>query len=250
MKILLLITTIAIANLFALVTITPVEIGAKAGFSTKIEASLETTRGNTDTDSYKGAIRTTYDNNESFVIWGEAAGAYGEANGIENKNKLFSHVRYIHAMQQNDLRFETFGQLENDEFKNINSRVLGGAGVRFKTPKIVQDSKGYLGIGAFYETISYKESGLNPSEDNIRLNSYFAYTQKLSRASSLSYMLYFQPKLDDFDDSVTSHELELKLSIFKQLSLKFNMLWNRDSQPAVGVKNSDFTQNTSFVLSF
>ncbi len=195
MKFLLLITLIFAQHIFALVTITPVEIGDKSGFSSTIEAALETKRGNSDTDSYKASARTTYDSNKNYVTWAEVSGAYGKANGEENTNKLFSHARYIHAITKERVRGEGFLQLENDEFKHINSRALAGLGVRFKLQNMLQNSRGYLGLGAFYEDITYNNPLINPSEENIRANAYFAYSINLNNDSSIAYTLYYQPKL-------------------------------------------------------
>ena len=87
MKTPILITLLTAQSLFGLVSIIPVEIGKEIGLSNIAEASLETKRGNTDTDNYKASYRTTYDDGKNFVTWGEASGAYGKANGNENTNK-------------------------------------------------------------------------------------------------------------------------------------------------------------------
>ncbi|HEY9202857.1 MAG TPA: DUF481 domain-containing protein [Sulfurimonas sp.] len=250
MKFLLLITLFSVHHLFALVTISPVEIGDKPGFSSTIEAALETKRGNSDTDSYKASARVTYDSNTTYVSWAEISGAYGKANGDENTNKLFSHARYIHAITKEIVRGEAFLQLENDEFKHINSRALAGIGGRFKLKDMIEDSRGYLGLGAFYEDISYNNPLINPSEENIRANAYFAYSINFSSDSSIAYTLYYQPKLNDFGDNVQSHEVELKLSIYKNLFLKFTLSYDTDSKPPVGVERYDFMQNTSFIFNF
>ena len=250
MKFLLLITLITTQYVFALVSIAPVEIGDKPGFSSTIEAALETKRGNSDTDSYKASARTTYDSNQSYVAWVEVSGAYGKANGVENTNKLFSHARYIHAITEELIRGEVFLQLQNDDFKEIKNRTLGGLGARFKLHDILQNSRGYLGIGAFYEDIDYNDPLINPPEENIRANAYFAYSINFSTDSSVAYTLYYQPKLNDFSDNVQSHEVELKLSVYKNLFLKFTISYDTDSKPAVGVEKYDFTQNTSFIFNF
>lgn len=250
MKFLLLIALIAAQHLFALVTIAPVEIGDKPGFSSNIEASLETKRGNSDTDSYKASARVTYDSNATYVTWMEISGAYGKANNQENTNKLFSHARYIHALTQEIVRGEAFLQLQNDKFKNISSRAIAGLGARFKLQDIVQNSRGYLGLGAFYEDIEYNNPLVNPSEENIRANAYFAYSVNFSTDSSIAYTLYYQPKINDLSDNVQSHEVELKLSVYKNLFLKFSLSYDTDSKPPVGVEKYDFTQNTSFIFNF
>lgn len=250
MKFLLILTLIITQHLFALVTIIPVEIGENPGFSSTIEAELETKKGNSDTDSYKASARVTYDSDERYVTWSEISGAYERANREENTNKLFLHTRYIHAITEKTIRYELFGQLQNDKFKEINSRALAGGGLRFRLFELFQNSKGYFGVGAFYENIRYENRPINPSEDNLRLNSYFAYSIDLTPTSSLAYTLYYQPKIDDISDDVQSHEIELKVDIYKNLSLKFAISYETDTNPPSGVGRYDFTQNTSLLLKF
>jgi len=250
-KRILLIGILTTQYLFGLVSIAPVEIGAKPGLSGKFEAGLETKRGNTDKDNYKASVRVNYDNNESYVIWGEFSGEYGESNYVKDTNKAFSHLRYIHSLGNDEnLRYELFTQLESDEFRRINSRILGGAGLRYRVFNSPKNGKGFFGLGGFYEGIEYKDPQIDPSEDNIRMNSYLAYSISLSDISAFSYVLYYQPKVDDFSDHTLSNQLELKLNIIKKLFLKLNVSWNEDSNPPVGVKKSDFTQTTTFVFDF
>jgi len=250
MKTPILITLLSAQSLFALVSIIPVEIGKEVGFSNIAEASLETTRGNTDTDSYKASYRSTYDNGENFVTWAEASGAYGKANGDENTNKVFAHARYIHAVTRESVRAEVFTQYQNDMFMNIKNKVLYGTGARFKILDEARDARGYLGLGVFHENISYRNPTINPSEKNVRLNSYFSYSIDLNNKTSVAYALYFQPKVDKISDNIQSHEVELKVNVYRDIFLKFNIAYTMDSEPPIGVKAYDFTQNTSFVFNF
>ncbi len=251
MKKLLLITLITTQYLFALVTITPVEIGEKAGISGKAEVGLETKRGNTDKDNYKASLRVTYDEAIDYVAWGEISGEYGKSNGVEDTNKLFLHLRYIHTLTDNqDLRYELFMQVQSDDFKQISSRTLIGSGLRYKIFSSVEDGNGYFGLGGFYENIIYKNSATDPDEDNARLNTYLTYSLDFSQKSKFSTTIYYQPKTNDFSDYIQSSQLELKLHVFKELFLKFKTSWDVDSRPPTGIKKSDFTQTTSFVFNF
>jgi hypothetical protein len=250
MKTPILITLLTAQSLFALVSIIPVEIGKEIGLSNIAEASLETTRGNTDTDSYKASYRTTYDDGENFVTWAEASGAYGKANGDENTNKVFAHARYIHAITPELVRAEVFTQYQNDMFMNIKNKISYGTGARFKVLDFEHDARGYIGLGLFHETISYRNPQINPSERNTRLNSYFSYSIDLNDKTSLAYALYFQPKVNDITDNIQSHEIELKVNIYRDMFLKFNIAYTMDSEPPVNIKRYDLTQNTSFVFKF
>lgn len=250
MKTPILISLLAAQSLFALVSIIPVEIGENIGFSNIAEASLETARGNSDTDNYKASYRSTYDQGRDFVTWAEASGAYGKASGDENTNKLFAHARYIHAITPDSVRAEVFAQYQKDIFANLKNRFLYGTGARFKTFDMSNDARAYIGLGAFYENVSYRNDDVNPSERNIRLNSYFSYSLDINDKTSAAYTLYFQPKVDDITDNLQSHEFELKVNIYRDMFLKFTLDYNLDSDPPVGVSRYDLTQKTSFVFNF
>ncbi|MBU0719965.1 DUF481 domain-containing protein [bacterium] len=245
---LLLILLINITSLMALITITPVDIGEKPGFSTKGAVSLETKKGNTEKSNYKGSVRLSYDDNLSYVTWAEFSGEYGETNTVKDTNNLYSHVRHIRKLEDYAFRTEYFAQLQSDEFKKIEDRALGGAGLRYKLPEILKDSKAYIGVGGFYEYINY--SSIDPYENNIRVNTYFAYTIKLEAKTSLSYTLYYQPKIDDFYDYACSNKAELKIHVYKKLFLSFNLYYDIDSRPAMGLKTDDYGQLTNFIFEF
>ena len=251
MKKIILIATLTTQCLFALVTITPVEIGEKAGLSGNIEAGLETKRGNTDKDNYKASVRVTYDEATDYVVWGELSGEYGKSNDVKDTDKAFSHVRYIHTLTDDEnLRYELFAQLESDEFKQISSRVLGGGGLRYRLFNSEENGKGYMGLGGFYEGLRYENPLIDPSEDNVRVNSYLAYTVGFNEKSTFTCGLYYQPMIDEFSDYVQSSQLEVKLHVVKSLFLKLNASWDVDSRPPVGIEKSDFTQRVTFIFDF
>ena len=247
-KLTLLLTIVLTQQLFALISIVPVEIGTKPGYSGNIAASLETKRGNTEKDNYKLAARINYDSNEEFVTWGEISGEYGESNNVKDTNKLYLHLRHIHALSDDSIRAEAFAQVQDNEFKLIKRRLLGGAGVRFRVFENGGNGKGYLGIGGFFEQIKY--TSIDPNEDNTRVNIYLAYTSKLGDDSTVSYNLYYQPNTQELSDYITSQTLALKLHIYKSLFLKFELAYDSDSQAPLGVQKYDFTQTSSFVFNF
>lgn len=247
-KLILIITLLLTQNLFALVSIAPVEIGENPGLNGEVSLSLETKSGNTDKESYSASAKVAYDNNASYVTWAEISGEYGESDGTKDTNKAYSHVRYIHTTYFDDLKVEAFAQLQSDEFRLIKSRVLGGGGIRYKLFSLFGNDKGYLGLGAFNESITYSSN--DPDEDNVRFNTYFAYTINITKDSQFSYTLYYQPKTDMFSDYVQSHQAQLKVKIYKQLFLRLGVTYDFDSKPPMSVKKKDFTQKTALVFEF
>ena len=247
----LLLLLIFITEVFGLVSIKPVEIGEKTGFSGDLEIGLETKRGNTDKDGYKGAFKVMYDSNASYLTWLEVSGEYGEANDVEDTNNIYMHLRYIHKMTDDAIRYEGFLQTQEDKFRAIEFRRLAGLGLRFKIFNTPIGGSGYFGLGGFYETIKYLNPSIDPDEENIRANIYIAYGVKFSNKSSLAYTLYYQPNTEKFDDYVISNKLELKLQVYEQLYLKFGAAYDADSYPPYGIKKKyDFSQSTTFIYRF
>ncbi len=238
-------------QLLAVVSIKPVEIGDNAGFSGGVELGLDTKRGNTHKDAYKASANLNYDNNSSYVTWLRISGEYGEANEVEDTNKMYAHLRYIHKISEDTLRYEIFLQAQEDKFKALNYRGVGGLGLRAKIFNTPIGGKGYFGLGAMYEEISYIEPLLDSDESNVRINSYLAYSLKFSKNSSLAYTLYYQPMVDKFEDYVLTNDLELILEIYQKLYLKFSLSYDIDSRPPNGIEDKyDLSQSTTFLYEF
>jgi len=237
-----------ILSLEAIITIAPVKLGEKPGFSGVVEGSFQTKRGNTEKDEYTAGLKMQYDNNESYLIWSDVIGTYGEANGVRNTNKTYAHIRFVHDITHG-IDWETFIQSETNEFTKVERKRLAGLGVRFNYE---HDTWGvfYLGLGGFYEYIAYTDPLLDPTENNARVNSYIAYVKTFDSGHSFAYVAYYQPRFDAFGDYISSQAVELKLHIIETLYLKFKIYYDVDTKPAVGVEETDFTQITSFTYEF
>jgi len=245
---LLLLLVVLFYNAYAIITIAPVDIGEKPGVSGMLKGSFETKRGNTDLDNYSAGFRVQYDDNNSYVLWSDFVFSYGMTSGVKNTNKTYAHLRYIHSLYEKSINWETFVQSETNEFTKVKHRFLGGGGLRFQNQ---EHSWGKLhsGVGAFYEDIAYT-TNVDPSEQNLRINTYLAWTKYFTKESSISYVFYYQPKADEFSDYITSHGVELTVYVYKQLYVNFVFYYDYDSVPAIGVKKEDVTQKTSFIYKF
>lgn len=236
--------------LFGVVDIAPVEIGEKPGISGNVSGSFTTKRGNTDKDEYSASAKLQYDDNASYVTWGVLSYDYGKSSDVKNEDKTYAHLRYIRRVEGKDLCGELFVQTEQDRFKSINNRSLAGAGMRWRFFNSKEFGKGYFGLGGFYEYIDYSDTAVNPTEDNGRLNSYIAYTKSFLTSSKVSYVGYYQPRLDKSSDFVTLQSLELLVPIFEQLSLSFSIELDYDSRPPVGIEKRNTAQKTALSWRF
>lgn len=236
-----------VINLCATVFITPVDVGENPGLSGVVKGSFETKRGNTDLDNYAAGIRVSYDNNKSYVLWGDTTFSYSDANGVKNANQTYNHLRYIKRLKKN-LDWEAFLQLESNEFTLVDRRFLSGLGLRLHATDTLYGSF-YLGVGSFYEYITYT-TDVDTNENNIRANIYLAYKITLPKDTEISLTSYYQPNYEAINDYISSNSLQLKVLIYQQLYINFNMNFSKDSHPALGVKEMDFSQKTSFIYKF
>jgi len=251
MKLLILLLLTTTQYLFALISIVPIGIGEEPGTTGSFEAGLETKRGNTHKDNYKTAVRVNYDNNSTYVLWGEISGEYGKANHVEDTNKIYSHMRFIHTLNSKLLNGEIFLQSQEDKFKALAKRRLAGGGLRLELFETLKGGKGYFGFGGFYEYIKHTDPSADPDEGNIRLNSYLSYAVKLAEDSTLAYTMYYQPRIDQFSDYVIANKFELQLHIYLELFLKFSVYYDVDSaHPSSINEDYDFGQTTTFVINF
>ena len=248
MKKILLSSLVVSQSLFAIVSITPIDIGEQVGVHGNIAGSLETKRGNTEKDSYKASTKIVYDNNSTGVTWGEINGEYGKTNNQTDTNNIYLHIRHIHALNAKTLRAEGFVQVQSDRFKQIRRRSLLGADLRYKL-EFLKNAKGYIAGGLMGEKIDYI-STVDSDENNIRVSSYLSYSIDLTKDAQLSALVYYQPKVDDFNDYINTNKVTLELKVYKELYLNFGISYDIDSKPPVGVKSNDFTQNTSFIYKF
>lgn len=238
-------------SLFALVTIAPVDIGAKPGLSGNVSGSLSSKSGNTQKEDYSLGLLLQYDQGIDYVTWGTFSYDYGKSNGTKNEDKLYAHLRYIHAIDDTKIwTSEFFVQTEQDKFKDINERSLIGAGLRWRFLNSEEWGKGYAGLDAMLEKINYSHPQINPNENNTRLNSYLAWTQTFTNTTKLSFLGYFQPKFDDTSDYVTLETLELIVPIYGKLNLSLTAKYGYDSHPPVDVKKSDTAYLTSLLWTF
>ena len=246
MKIVLLLFLFA-NSLFAIISIVPVEVGEKPGVHGEAGISLSTKRGNSDTDNYKGALRITYDTNATYVTWAQISGEYDKANGEKNIQKSYLHLRYIHNLTSKYQTIELFAQSQEDAFRLIKRRRLAGAGYRGRFLH-KQRLKFFIGAGGFYEYIGYTSN--DPKETNTRFNFYTAFSYTLNEKSKINFVSYYQPKVDEWSDFVTSNKLSLRFHLIEKLFLNVSVSYDYDAKPPLEVKKEDLYQDTAFLYQF
>ena len=233
------------SSLFAIINISPNEVGLRPGLSGNIQAAINNQRGNTDKDEYDFTAKINYDNNRSYVTWLAFSYAYGQAAGVENENKAYLHYRFIHRLYSQDWDWEFFAQNQGDDFRNIQRRLLGGAGIRWRFLNGETFGRIYAGLGAYYEYLNYTDPLIDPKEYNSRLNTYISYTKKFGKDARVNLATYYQPKFDHWKNHYLLSSASLLFYVYGSIYIKASLTYAYDTMPATDVQKEDMQQITS-----
>ena len=196
---------------FAIVNIEKVNIDEVIKpFEGEFNFDISGASGNSDIQSSTFGSRLQW--NETSTQFVVLKYNYEESLGVKSSDKTFFHYRFIKSIKD-PVSWETFFQLENDEFKLLKLRALYGAGavVRFFIDDSKQQAK--LGLGLFYSREEYLANTLLTIEELVRANIYFTYQYSVNKNISFLSTTYFQPNVENDSDN----------RALEQLSFEFNM---------------------------
>ena len=147
-----------------------------------------------------------------------------------NGNKVVSnglfHLRYNYKINE-WLRWEIFGQYQNNGITQIDSRILVGTGPRFKLVK-----NKILRLYAASLIMFEREKELTVpviTHDDVRSSSYVSLTYTPVENITLVATTFFQPLLKKFSDYRILNNISFKVKATRHisLSLKWNYLHDR-----------------------
>lgn len=228
---------------FGVVSIEPVEVQEEANRSFEQGLSFGTKSGNVEELNLKLAS-SLKEYHKGYVNTLFLTYEYKEVNSVKNTNALLVHLRHIHALRPKKLDVELFTQLEKDDFRKITSKTLLGSNIRYKFRNKKLDA--FVGVGLF-------QAWLNEADQHTSfsaLNSYVALSYPFSQTTSLTYKLYFQPRLKQMDDYNIYQKAQLQLKMTNQLTLLVEILHTFDSKPSASIKQSDIVQTTGLSYRF
>jgi len=225
-------------------------IPAADGFSGRFDLSVSGDSGNTEKSSASIGTRLQW-KKDMFTNLFIMSYAYGESDNVTDTNKGFVHMRYIY--QANDLRaYETFAQIENNEFARLSFRGLLGGGTRY-TAHQHNNGSIYIGLGAFHawETL-VEQTGLmdDGTETFWRANLYLVLNYQINEYARAVSTTYYQPALADLEDARLLEEAGLKVKLADDLDLKITLEIVHDSDPPETVKDTDISYSTGIEYSF
>jgi hypothetical protein len=231
---------------FAIINVESMRVQKKSdGFSGELQLDSDLASGNTNSQhvSFGNRLQWDYGNKTNFII---TSYSYGESSGVRDTNKGFIHLRHVEHMNQK-WAWESFGQMEQNEFTRLAYRGLIGGGVR-RTLKQDDDKSGlYLGLGGFYSTERLDDNSIT---NLVRANIYFVIKHTLNDTNRFMSTTYYQPTIDNPDDFRALEQFTYAISITKKLDLQLSLDIAHDSQPPSGVEPTDTSFHTGIKYNF
>jgi putative salt-induced outer membrane protein YdiY len=231
---------------FAIINVESMRVQKKSdGFSGELELDSDLLSGNTDSKhaSFGNRLQWDYGNKTNFII---TSYSYGESSGVRDVNKGYIHLRHIEHLNQK-WAWESFGQIEQNEFTRLNYRGLIGGGVRRTLHQDDDKSGMYLGLGGFYSTETLDD---NTTTNLVRSNIYFVIKRKLNDTNRFMSTTYYQPAIDGPDNFRVLEQLTYEIAINKKLNLSISLDVSHNSQPPAGVQPTDTGFHTGIKYSF
>ncbi len=161
-------------------------------------------------------------------------------------NQSFAHLRYNRYLLP-ALVGEVFTQVQQNRQERLETRLLGGAGVRFEV--VDSDSIG-LAIGltpmAEYEVL---DEALGGEQAVVgRLSAYLAGRIAVTSGATLSTVTYLQPRFDRPEDARVLSQLALEVGLTRAVRLRVRADLRVDSRPPPGVEEVDFRIENGLVV--
>lgn len=204
------------------------------GWSGEVELGLSGKSGNQKESDYRVAGKLTWHSGPN-TVFAIADRDYGKTLGIKDSDDTFAHMRGIHAFSES-FAGEAFIQWQQNEFDNLESRSLMGAGGRFDLihqPEVITFS---LGLGGFREREELDLGTYKEINWAWRVNTYTAYRHQINPQVRLVNVIYYQPNVDELKDYRILFDFGFLVAISKSLSLALNYSLSHNSEPAINLQ--------------
>jgi hypothetical protein len=170
-----------------------------------------------------------------------------KAGGSKIISNAFAHLRYNHKIN-NWLRWEIFGQYQNNSITQIDSRVLVGTGPRFRIIKR-PSFRLYAATLFMYEREKEKTNPVIEHND-LRSSSYVSFTFTPRDNIELISTSFFQPLLKKLSDYRILNQVSIKVKATKHFSLSVKWNYLHDRFPAGTAPRTTYTFATGVDYDF
>jgi len=248
-------------SVYLLLTVLPI-LNAEKNFAQIV--NVESARMQSDTTGWLGSFGSSFSMTENKVrIFGASADAHlqyktsndqgiwmilGNINFLKvEKSRFLSdgllHLRYNKKINE-WLRWEFFGQFQNNEVTQIDSRLLFGTGPRFKLAK-AKTFKMYAASLFMYER---EKEATEPviRHSDFRSSSYISFTWLPRDYLELISTSYFQPLFKKFSDYRILNQLAFKIKATPHFSLALKWNYLHDRFPAGTAPKTTYNFLTGF----
>lgn len=216
----------------------------KPKWVTRLEGGITRKEGNTDSLEGRAKaeiVRKTADDLLKFY----ASADYGEQNDVRSRSEYIAGTRYENNITER-LYWYIRGELEYDEFENLDLRATAAGGLGYYWIKEkVQDLK--TSIGAGYRHQSFKD---DTTEDDAILDLGLDYRLDINPWAQFTHATVYSPSLERFSDYLltldTAFAFPLANSDMWKLKLGVRNDYNSDPRP--GRDRLDNTYYANVVL--
>lgn len=168
----------------------------------------------------------------------------GESKYVDNS---FLHLRYNYKLNT-WLRWEFFGQAQNNLITQMRARILVGTGPRFK---ILSNDiiKLYAATLVMHEK---EKEDTHPfiKHNDIRSSSYVSFTITPTKNIELVSSTYYQPLFKNFSDYRILNEAKFKVKASKHFALSMNWDYLYDRFPAGSAPRTTYTFGSGINFEF
>jgi hypothetical protein len=231
------------------------------------QVNVESVRKQLDEKSFGARIRlslASYTGNTQGIILGTsglvgvrdgphlgfatASADYAKLGGITSVKKSFLHLRHNYELTD-FMWWEEFGQLETDRFRRIQLRALVGTGPRFEIFKNKEWLDLFGGVSYMLEYTSVDASAEVTEPATVhRINTYIALTARPDERITLSTVMYYQPRFDDFHDAHLLNVSSVEFKVTELLQSRIDATSRYESKTPSGVKHADLELKSSLEL--
>lgn len=199
------------------------------GVSGQVLVGIDGKTGNQKEEDYQASARLTLRQGDN-VLLGIMERNYGKTQRLKDTDDAFAHGRWTHLLTPL-WAAEGFVQWEENEFSNLNSRVLVGGGGRY----LITQSEDYslaVGLGAFREREQLDLQTFQQTTYAWRVNSFYAYQHRINPQLMVLSTAYLQPEISNVKDVRVLFTLGLSVELTQTLDLELSYKATHDSQPA------------------
>lgn len=176
-------------------------------------------------------------------------GNYGflKAGGSKLISNGFMHLRYNRKINE-WLRWEVFGQFQNNSITQIDSRVLAGTGPRFKLVKN-KILRLYAASLLMFESEKERTTPV-VSHNDLRSSSYISLTWTPAPNLEVITTSFFQPLLKKLSDYRILNQASLRVKATRHFSLSLKWNYLHDRFPAGTAPKTTYTFATGIDYDF